>query len=79
MNTPVIPLILQLLENEYGHREFIPHRDPLGELVQTILSQNTSDLNSRPAYSALKAAFKSWDNILTADTSRVAEIIRRAD
>ncbi len=51
--------------------------DVLGALVATVLSQNTSDLNSGRAYAALCAAFPDgWDAVRTAPVSRVAEAIR---
>jgi endonuclease-3 len=51
--------------------------DVLGALVATILSQNTSDLNSGRAYSALRAAYPGgWDDVRCAPISRVAEAIR---
>jgi endonuclease-3 len=51
--------------------------DILGALVATILSQNTSDLNSGRAYASLRAAFPDgWDSVRTASVSRVADAIR---
>jgi endonuclease III len=39
--------ILDLLRKEYGIPKRQPHSDAVSVLVQTILSQNTSDKNSR--------------------------------
>ena len=51
--------------------------DLVGGLVATVLSQNTSDLNSGRAYASLKAAFpEGWDSVRTANVSHVAEAIR---
>ena len=51
--------------------------DVLGALVATILSQNTSDLNSGRAYASLRAAFpEGWESVRTASVSEVAEAIR---
>ena len=51
--------------------------DIVGALVATVLSQNTSDLNSGRAYASLKAAFPGgWDEVRTANVSRVAEAIK---
>ena len=57
MSKADIKTVLDLLKRQYGSRQLKPHRDPLAELVLTILSQNTSDINSRPAFAALKQAF----------------------
>jgi endonuclease-3 len=73
---PQIKRILKLLEKKYGKKNLIPNHDPLSELVQTILSQNTSDVNSRPAFKALKSSFGSWENILNADVSLIAGAIK---
>jgi endonuclease III len=72
----MIPELIDLLETTYGSRQLIPHGDPLGELVQTILSQNTSDANSRPAYQALKRSFPDWESILEAAPSAIAAPIQ---
>jgi endonuclease III len=75
--TKKIIKILDLLVSKYGNRELKPHRDPVGELVQTILSQNTSDLNSRPAFRALISAFKTWEEVIQADPLIIAETIKK--
>jgi endonuclease III len=78
VHKPEIKIILDMLVKQYGRRAFTPHHDPVAELVQTILSQNTSDANSRPAYRALLSAFKNWDNIMQADTDAIAVVIKSA-
>lgn len=51
--------------------------DVLGALVATILSQNTSDLNSGRAYASLQTAFPGgWDSVRTASVSEVENAIR---
>jgi len=51
--------------------------DVLGALVATVLSQNTSDLNSGRAYQSLKQAFPGgWDDVRTAPVTAVADAIR---
>jgi endonuclease-3 len=49
---------------------------PLDELVGTILSQHTSDINSDRAFASLKRTFSSWEDVRDADTSAVIEAIR---
>jgi endonuclease-3 len=53
-----------------------PTHDPLGELIATFLSQNTSDVNSDRAYTALRATFPSWDDVLAAHPDELARTIR---
>ncbi len=68
----------ELLEKAYGHRRRPAGDDPLDELIATILSQNTSDVNSGRAFDALQAAFPSWEAAMRAPTRRVAAAIRSA-
>jgi endonuclease-3 len=54
-------------------------RDPLpaiDELISTILSQNTNDLNRDRAFSALRAKFKTWEEVRDAPPDEVIEAIR---
>ena len=71
-----IKQILNLLTTEYGHREWRPNHDPISVLVQTILSQNTSDRNSHRAFASLTASFGSWDNVASASLSQIVDSIR---
>ena len=61
----------------YGQPVNEPHRDPVHELVLTILSQNTSDSNRDVAYAGLRARFDSWQEVRDAPTAEVEESIRR--
>jgi endonuclease-3 len=67
-----------LLADHYGPRVWRGRRDPLDELVMTILSQNTSDRNSGRAYRALRQAFPSWPTVIDAPTTAVYEAIKPA-
>ena len=68
--------ILKLLKQAYGPRTWRRGRGPVEVLVQTILSQNTSDTNSERAYNNLVISFDGWDAVAEADPARVAEAIR---
>ena len=50
--------ILRRLERRFG--ELVPPRssDPLEELILTVLSQHTSDVNADRAFTSLMAAFR---------------------
>jgi endonuclease-3 len=59
--------------------ELVPPRsvDPLDELVLTVLSQHTSDVNAERAFAGLRAVFPGgWDEIVRAPTPGVADAIR---
>ena len=66
----------QLLAVEYGPVTWRPRLDPFSELVGTILSQHTSDLNSDRAFRELRQRFSSWEDVLVAPPSQVANAIR---
>lgn len=68
----------ELLAAHYGPRPWRGRRDPLDELVMTILSQNTSDRNSGRAYRALRQRFSTWQAVIDAPTAEVYEAIRPA-
>ena len=51
--------------------------DPLDELVLTVLSQHTSDLNAERAFAALRTAFpRGWQQVVEAASTDVADAIR---
>ena len=64
------------LEERFGPLDPPRRLDPLEELVLTVLSQNTSDVNRDRAYASLTKRFRSWDEVLDADTLEVADAIR---
>jgi len=50
--------------------------DPVEELVLTVLSQNTSDLNSGRAFDELRHRYPTWEALAAASPSKVADAIR---
>ncbi len=76
MKKPALSQILPILITTYGDRPWRRRLEPAGELVQTILSQNTSDANSGRAYDSLMKKFGTWDNIAKADISEITDAIR---
>ena len=56
-------------------------RNPLpaiDELVSTILSQNTNDINRDRAFNALRAKFATWEEVRDAPTNDLVAVIRPA-
>ena len=76
MRKPGIDNILQLLISAYGDRTPVRRLEPVDELILTILSQNTADVNSRRAFKSLAEAFDGWDGVAHAPAARVADAIR---
>ena len=68
--------IVRLLETEYGVPEWQLSDDPVSVLIETILSQNTSDTNSRDAFRSLMDSFDNWEEVAGADVDAIAHSIR---
>ena len=51
-------------------------RDPLEELVLTILSQNTSDVNRDRAFEAMRRRFPTWEEVADAPFATLRDTIR---
>ena len=72
----LMAFVLDRLAEMYGTPAWQPRRDGTSELVLTILSQHTSDLNAERAFDTLRARFATWDAVETADPDQVAAAIR---
>ncbi|MCU0315568.1 MAG: endonuclease III [Fimbriimonadaceae bacterium] len=71
-------VMLDELEKVYGRARYLARFDPMDELVSCILSQSTTDANSFPAFTRLRATFPTWEDVRTAGWEEVAQIIQRA-
>ena len=78
VDAPAVQRAAQRLAQVYGSRQQHGSRDPLEELILTILSQNTSDRNSERAGHALRARYRTWDEVLEAPTNELYETIKSA-
>lgn len=52
--------VVAILDEAYGRPELAPRFPPVDELVYTVLSQNTSDVNTDRTFAALKARYPRW-------------------
>jgi len=68
--------ILSLLEREYGPLQWRASGGPLSELIRAILSQNTSDVNSKRAFERLVSTFGTWERVAEGSIEQIAEAIR---
>jgi len=75
--TPSLQIYRRLLE-AYGQPTWRNPLPPVDELVSTILSQNTSDINRDRAFIGLQARFPSWEAVRDAPTEEVIDAIRPA-
>ena len=70
--------IHQRLVDFYGYPDWRNPLPPLDELVSTILSQNTNDINRDRAFEALRSKFPTWEEVRDADNQKVIDTIRPA-
>ncbi|MBK8046972.1 MAG: endonuclease III [Anaerolineales bacterium] len=71
--------VSETLSGHYGVPRFSGGDEPIDELIGTILSANTNDVNSGRAFAQLKATFGSdWDAVRTAPLAAIKEAIRPA-
>jgi endonuclease III len=70
--------VFQRLLDKYGDPSWRTPMNALDELISTILSQNTNDINRDRAFSALREHFPTWESVRDADEHEVVESIRSA-
>jgi endonuclease-3 len=66
------------LLNTYGEPTWRNPLPPVDELISTILSQNTNDINRDRAFAALKQRYPTWEAVRDADTQEIIDAIRPA-
>ena len=79
MTTPgpaVVAEVHRRLRAQQGRFVPKPVLPPLDEVVATVLSQHTSDINSGRAFARLKEIFPNWEQVADAPTEDVADAIR---
>ncbi len=64
---------LRAQQGEFAPKPALPVID---ELVATVLSQHTSDINSERAFAQLKDRFPSWEQVAEAPPGQIADAIR---
>jgi endonuclease-3 len=73
-----VAAICRRLRKAYGPVEWPEQGPVLEELIAAVLSQNTSDTNSGPAYAELRRRFPDWEQVRRAPVARIAAAIRQA-
>ncbi len=72
------PPVASLLRDMYGIPDWRPNLTPMNELISTILSQSTTDINRDRAFRALQARYPSWEAVRDAPLEDVIATIRPA-
>jgi len=66
--------VLALLREEYGEPNW-PILDPLGTLIETVLSHRTADPQTWAAYNELRNRFPTWEQVLNAPVEEIDDAI----
>ena len=74
----VVREVDRLLAKVYGDRKWRRHAEPIDELIATVLSQHTNDINRDKAFEQLKRRFPSWEQVLRAPVRKIASAIKPA-
>jgi endonuclease-3 len=67
--------VIVLLDDLYGRPVWSPRYPPVDELVYTVLSQNTADVNTERTFAALEARFPDWGAVRDAPAAEVEQAI----
>jgi endonuclease-3 len=70
--------IFRLLNETYGRPVWRSHGPPLDELIGTIISQATADINTERAFAELTSRFPDWESVMTAPAQEVIAAIHSA-
>lgn len=70
--------VFKTLRTEYRDLQSREKREPMDELILTVLSQHTSDINAEKAFLSLKKVFPTWETAFAADISDITEAIHGA-
>ncbi|MBI2305532.1 MAG: endonuclease III [Chloroflexi bacterium] len=77
-DTARLAQVIRLLAREYDVPPWEPRLQPLAELMFTILSQHTSDVNAFRAFQRLQATWGSWEAVAQAEVAAIEQAIRTA-
>ncbi|MBA3470488.1 MAG: endonuclease III [Herpetosiphonaceae bacterium] len=67
--------VYDLLLEHYGNNPLVPRREPMHELISTILSHRTTEANEARAYRQLRERFGDWEAVRDAPVAELATAI----
>ncbi|HEX2051577.1 MAG TPA: endonuclease III [Actinomycetota bacterium] len=76
MSTRRVRAVYRRLVAQHGEGKPRQPQPIVDELVGTVLSQHTSDVNTERAFASLRARFGAWDDVADAPVDDVADAIR---
>lgn len=68
--------VFAILDDTYGRHRWRSKGPPLDELIGTVLSQNTSNVNTARSFRSLRERFPDWQAVIDAPEEDVVESIR---
>ncbi|MEJ2599112.1 MAG: endonuclease III [Anaerolineales bacterium] len=71
-------IVYQRLQATFGNPTWRNPLPPLDELISTILSQNTNDVNRDRAFESLRSRFPTWEAVRDAEKQAIIDAIRSA-
>lgn len=63
----------------HGHQPNIPRREPMHELISTILSHRTTGKNEDRAYARMRERWPTWEAVIDAPVKELAEAIAESN
>ena len=69
----------QILNQQYGIQAIYGYKDPMHELVGTILSHRTTHANEVTAYRTMRERFPAWENVRDAPLADLIDAIKTAN
>ncbi len=67
--------VVEMLTPRYGVFDQTPRYSALDELIFTVLTQHTSDLNAERAFDSLRERIPTWERVMHADPTDIAQAI----
>jgi endonuclease-3 len=67
--------VVALLDDVYGRPVLTPRLPPVDELVYTVLSQNTADVNTDRTFAGLRRRFPTWSAVRDASVAEIEAAI----
>ena len=69
--------VVAILDDAYGRPVLAPRLPALDELIYTVLSQNTADVNTDRSFATLRRRLPTWELVRDAPLEEVVDAIAR--
>ena len=76
MDVALLHIIVRRLEEAYGRQTRYSTKNPMDQLIATILSQRTNYADELQAYTQMRARFPSWEEVAAAPVAELEATIQ---